>query len=327
MHRWDSRLRPPPPGVVPTRPGAGPGSVTRCQLGSAQWRRIGYGLYVPADTPDTPSQRIVEAAARLPVSGAAVGGWAAAYWMGVQLLDGMWGGAPTPVPLCLGPRGNIRPHTSVTLNRARLADDEIALSRGVPVTIPLRTAFDGARLARSLVEAVVFVDMMLASGLTTLDELGAYLPEHRPAWRGVDQARKAAALADPATKSPPETRMRMMWTLSAGLPRPLVNRPVFALDGRLLGVADLLDEESGTVGEYDGEDHRDLDNHTSDNAREERLEEAGLVVTRLTALDMRRPDLVVRRLTSAWSRGMSRDRSRDRWTLEQPEWYRRRHAA
>lgn len=128
---------------------------------------------------------------------------------------------------------------------------------------------------------------------------------------------------DAASKSPPETRLRMLWTLSAGLPRPLVNRPVFTFDGRLIGVPDILDLDSGTVAEYDGEEHRDLRNHTSDNAREEDLEDHGLVVARVTALDMQRPAVTAQRLTRAWSRGMGRDRGRDRWTLEQPEWFRR----
>lgn len=212
------------------------------------------------------------------------------------------------------------------LNRARLMNDEIVEVRGVPVTTPVRTAFDGARWARSLVEAVVFIDMMLAAGLLTTAELATYLPEHRPAWKGVDQARRALALANGASASPPETRLRLMWMLTAGLPPPLVNQPVFGLDGRLLGIVDLLDERAGTVAEYDGEDHRDLTNHTSDNAREEALENAGLVVTRMTALDMRRPDIVVQRLTRAWSRGMSRDRGCDGWTLQQPDWWLRRAA-
>ena len=42
---------------------------------------------------------------------------------------------------------------------------------GLWVTTPVRTAYDGARLASSLTEATVFVDMMLAAGLVTIGEL------------------------------------------------------------------------------------------------------------------------------------------------------------
>src|SRR3954447_802486 len=67
--------------------------------------------------------------------------------------------------------------------------------------------------------------------------------------------RAALDLASEDSRSPNETRMRLVWVLDAGLPVPAVNQPVYDLDGRLLGVADLLDVAAGVVGEYDGEDH------------------------------------------------------------------------
>ena len=45
--------------------------------------------------------------------------------------------------------------------------------------------------------------------------------------------------------------MRLIWTCTAGLPRPLTNRPVFDLHGRHIGTPDLLDVEAGVYGEYD----------------------------------------------------------------------------
>jgi very-short-patch-repair endonuclease len=50
------------------------------------------------------------------------------------------------------------------------------------------------------------------------------------------------------------------------------------------------------VAEYDGAQHRELDQHTSDNAREEGFEDHGLVVARATSLDLwrRRSQLVTR---------------------------------
>jgi len=194
------------------------------------------------------------------------------------------------------------------------------------VTTPVRTAYDGARLAPSLTEATVFVDMMLASGLTTETELAVYLADHRPAWKGVGQARNALRFADGATRSPQETRLRMLWMINAALPRPLVNPPIFGWDGSLLGLADLLDPDAGTVGEYDGDQHRELNQHPRDNVREEAFEEHGLVVTRVTSLDLRNREATAARLARAWFRGESRDRSKDRWTLVQPNWYRRRTA-
>ena len=57
---------------------------------------------------------------------------------------------------------------------------------------------------------------------------------------------------------------------------PVCNRPVFSLDGTLLGYPDLLDVESGTVGEYDGADHKEGERHRKDVEREERYRDHGL---------------------------------------------------
>ncbi len=86
--------------------------------------------------------------------------------------------------------------------------------------------------------------------------------------------------------------------------------------GQLLGMPDLLDDDAGFVVEYDGAHHRALRQHTSDNAREEGFERAGLIVVRATAIDLwpRRAELV-RRLRDGHARGLARDRTQDRWGL------------
>jgi hypothetical protein len=80
------------------------------------------------------------------------------------------------------------------------------------------------------------------------------------------------------------------------LPKPAVNVAVLDSYGAFAGIPDLLDEASGLVGEYDGGQHRELVQHTNDNAREERLESLGLVVVRATSVDLksRRKQLVAR---------------------------------
>ena len=74
--------------------------------------------------------------------------------------------------------------------------------------------------------------------------------------------------------------------MCTGLPRPRVNRPVYAVDGWFLGIPDLLDEESGLVAEYDGAGHREAKQHARDNAREKLMEHHGLVVVRACASDL-----------------------------------------
>ena len=338
MHRWDSRRRPPPPATIPVRwgdaparrgadgtdPRGTPASPSRSQLRGPSWRRSSRGLYVPAGLDRTPEQRIAEAAALLPGYGA-IGGWASAYWQGVRLLDGR---GPTgldvlPVPICLGQYGKIRHRDGVRFSRDRLPPEDVRQFRGIQCTTPARTAFDASRLDADLVEAVVHLDLMITACTVGREELGAYIRAH-PGWRGVEQARSAWALSVEGSRSPPETRMRLAWVLDAKLPTSLVNPPVFDLEGNLLGYPDLLDPESGTVSEYDSDDHRDLVAHTADNSREELFEHHGLVVTRVTKLDLRaarRPALVTR-FHQAHARGLRRDRGQDRWTLWLPPWWR-----
>jgi hypothetical protein len=247
-----------------------------------------------------------------------VSGWAAAYQQGVRFLDG----ARRPVLLQLGADGRIRKRSGIELARERLPESDVITLDGVRFAAALRTAFDGARTRRGLFEAVVHLDMMLAAGAVALEGMAAYWDEHA-GWPRVRQARTALDLADPRSASPPETRMRLIWILRAGLPRPLVNCPLFDLDGRLLGFPDAFDPESATALEYDSDDHRELDYHTADNCREELLEDHGAVVCRVTRLDMSRSlQQLIIRMKRARARGLARDRRRDRWTLEPPPGWR-----
>ena len=318
MHRWDATSRLPPRGTPPIRYAqAVPALATPAKLRGPGWRRPYRGWYVPAAVQMAgPSQRIVEAAALLPAFGA-VGSWAAGHWQGAGLLDGLApdGRSQLPVLLCLSERGQIRPRSGVQISRERLPAREVMECRGIACTTPLRTGFDGARLATDLTEAVVIVDVLAKAGVLSLGELADYVREH-PGWRGIAQARAALGVADPRSRSPAETRLRMLWMLAAALPRPEVNARVLDSAGRLLGVADLLDYDAGVVVEYDGADHRGLERHTSDNAREEAFEAHGLIVVRVTSLDLYRwPRRTEQRLRAAHERGLRRDRGGDEWVI------------
>lgn len=123
-----------------------------------------------------------------------------------------------------------------------------------------------------------------------------------------------AHLVDGRAASPPESRLRYVWVVEAGLPVPLVNATVVDEGGFVAGKPDLLVLEAAAVGEYDGAQHRELAAHTADNAREEGFERLNIVVARATSIDLwpGRRRLVVR-LLDAHGRGMARDVSRDRW--------------
>jgi hypothetical protein len=165
-------------------------------------------------------------------------------------------------------------------------------------------------------EGLVAADATVRAGLTTREQLAEAL-NRMAGLKGVPQARIAVPLVDGRAESGPESRLRYVWVVEAGLPVPLVNPIVVDQDGRFIARADLLDPEAATVGENDGEHHRDLQQHTADNVREEDLEGLNLEVTRSTALDLwpHRPRLVAR-LTVARQRGICRDRSRDAWGFQ-----------
>ncbi|GAA2096974.1 hypothetical protein GCM10009841_09010 [Microlunatus panaciterrae] len=299
--------------------------VSRGSTRGRAWRSTSRGYFAPALDPVvglTTTQRILDAYPLVTERGA-IGGWAAAFIQGVDLLDGRdpWTMRPEPVQICLGADLGRQSTDKIRYSRDELPGDQVVERCGIRVTRPFRTALDGARLARDLVEAVVFLDAMSKAGTVELSDLARYIgTAARQRW--ITRARRAVVLADPNTLSTWESRLRLFYLLQAGLPKPLVNQPLFDLRGNLVGVPDLLDLEAGLVTEFDGQGHRLRDQHNRDNVREEKFEALGLVVTRADSLDLRRHRAELRqRLRAAHRRGLQRDRSRDRWTIRPPEWW------
>lgn len=248
-----------------------------------------------------------QAASLLVSDGGVVGGWAAAWLHGARWLDG----AGRPVPLVVPRPAQIRPRPGVVVKRGRLPLEDRTTAFGLPVTSPKRTCFDLLR-GTDLAEAVVAGDAMLHAGLVTTEEMRGYLAS-RAGWPRVRQARRALSLCDPGAESPMETRLRLIWACD-GRPRPTVNVAVFDRSGVFLGRPDLLDEDAGVAGEFDGGGHRDPDRHASDNRREHRLERAGLIVIRFCADDvLNHSDRVEAEISWAIQQGRKRDRSQDRW--------------
>jgi hypothetical protein len=292
---------------------------TRGQAKRSKWRQTTRGFYVPSWVdPTVPEQRILEQSMRLPPGGA-VTGWGSCRMQRAGFFDGLLrdGVTPAPVPLCIGAVGQIRETPGNLVSRARLLDDEIVRIAGIPCTRPLRALFDQMRTAKGVRAAAADMDMMAAAGLASISQMRRYVEAH-PAWDGVPQVRAGLDLADEDSRSPSETRMRLIWVVDAHLPKPLVNQPVWNLRGRLLGYADLFDPRAGLVGEYDGADHRQARRHSRDVAREDGFRRHGLEYFKVTGPDLPRTDVVVRRMleTRARARWLApRDRS---WTLQAP---------
>jgi hypothetical protein len=319
-HKWDP-VCPEPKGLVrPVRiDPAGVTGPTRGQAAGRGWRRTSQGFHVPAGTPvNVPEQRILEQSVRLPAGGA-VTGWAACRLHRVGLLDGLAPDGVTriPVPLVIGPDSRIRGDAGIVRLRERLERDDITSRYGIPCTTVERAAFDAMRLAADEREATVVPSMVTAAGRSSLVRLRAYVDRH-PGWRNVGQARRALQLATEHFRSPNEVRAYLIWVLDAGLPRPWPNVEVRDLQGRLLGVADLLDDEAGLAVEFDGEDHRSKDQHTRDVRKEDAFRRVGIEVVRVTGTDLHDRPLVVDRLLAGRARARFEPHEVRRWRARRP---------
>lgn len=321
-HRWTPRCPAPPRLWRPVRVDpTGEEGPTQGQARGPGWRRTSHGLYVPADVDGSlPEQRIMEQSARLPARGA-VTGWAGCRLHGGSFFDGLMPDGHTLVPVPLATGGSqVRADDSVTVSRDRLPIEDVTIRYAVPCTAALRSVFDAMRTAGNLREAVVVLDMAAAAEITSIRRLTAYAARH-PGWNGIPQVLTALPLASELSRSPNETRTRLVWVLDAGLPAPRVNQPVFDLRGNLLGIADLLDAEAGVAGEFDGADHRGALRHSDDVRREDLFRRHGLEVFRVTGPDLSVIDRVVARMHGARARARWDPVEHRRWTIVPPPWW------
>lgn len=324
-HHWDPVCDLPEDLFHPVR--ADPAGVTGPTRYEAQqagrpgseWRRVWQGWFVPTYVdPDVPEQRVIEAAALLTGPGA-VTGWAALRLQRAAFFDGRErDGTRQPVPLIVS-QGR-RPQTGIVWKQDRLERGEVVRRGGVPVTRPERAAFDAMRGSADVREAVRVADMVCAAELSSLARLRRCADSH-PGWVGCPLARTALDLASERSRSPAETDARLVWELDAGLPRPLVNVPVFNRHGRLLGIADLLDEAAGLVIEFDGAGHAGARARSKDASREAGLRNHRLEVERATGFDLHDVPALVRRLHAARRRAPWLAESQRPWTLDPPPWW------
>ncbi|RYJ07499.1 MAG: hypothetical protein EON52_00945 [Actinomycetales bacterium] len=297
------------------------GGTSAQQLRSAGIERRAHGLYRPSSTTLPPDLERLDDALGLMVPGTVLGGWASLRFQGNDYFDGWSSRGVRKAFVHCPPGTQLRRREMVQTFRGLIYPDEILELDGTLVSTMARAAFDEARMAPSLEEATVVIDTAVSRvhgrPHTTMGAVGRVLDSHHKV-RGIVQARAAWLLASPRVASPWETRTRFR-AVDAGVTGLLVNVPIFGPTGDLLGVVDLFDPRSGLVVESDGGHHRELERHTEDNRREERLENHGCVVARLTVLDHRDRWGCVARLRAAHLQALARPRGT--WTLETPPWW------
>ena len=253
-------------------------------------------------------------------AGAALGGWAAAYVLGANWLDGLdpWTMQPLPIDVVAPSR-----HRNRELIRFRYTRQPptIITRYGIPLTASLQTAVDGPRWADSIEEALVFLDAMVEAKILTPGSIVSYVARSS-SLHGLDQVRAAADLVRSNVWSPWESRLRYCYQVEAGLPEPVLNVRLFDDEGVFLGNPDLFDQEAALAAEFDGKHHREREQHRKDNIREERFESVNVTTVRADSLDLRRSrrPLLIARIRDGYRRGLRRDRRYDRWLIDPRAW-------
>jgi len=242
-------------------------------------------------------------------------------WRGARFFDGTADGGrrELPVQLVVG-RARLRPDARIAISEAQIAPSERTKVGGIWCATVQRALFDAMRWAVDVRTATGSMDMAAAARLISVALMARYVAL-RPAWTGVELVRAALLLATDHSRSPQETRMRLVWVLDAGLSTPLCNVPVFSRDGTLLGYPDLFDPVAGVIGEYDGDDHKDGARHQADVARETLFRDHGLEYFTVVGGDLRDRAMVVKRMHGARRRARFETPEQRQWTLQPPPWW------
>jgi hypothetical protein len=271
------------------------GLFTRRQLASVLFRRVLHNVYVGAGVVHDHALKSRAAALLMPPE-AAIGGRSAAAWFGApfsSLVDPVLVVVPRGCHWT-GPRG-------VQVHRTDLRPDDVWTSdEGVRLTTVRRTAWDIAT-TDPVTTAVALIDGMLRDarpneGELTEAVLALEFATRRGQW-GSRKAQFVLPLVDGRAMSPPESRVRVACHL-AGLPHPVPQLEVYE-HGVFLGQVDLAWPEAKLVVEYEGAYHFDELQIARDDARYEALVAAGWRVIRLSSIDLRDLDAVVRRIQDA----------------------------
>jgi hypothetical protein len=253
--------------------------LSKYNLDGLSWTRLGGGYYAAREIADNPLVRLTAAMHRLPDT-AAFSGHTAAW------LHGFDYPACSPIEALVPLASRLRRIRGISIHRC--ADYEASFAKGLPVTSRLRTFADlGRRLP--LVEAVAAIDMALHRRAVSTRQLIRWIATH-PGYRGISVLRRAIELAEPATESPMETRLRLLLVL-AGLPKPKVQVSLRDENGIFIARPDLYYPTKRLAIEYDGASHRT--SIAADNRRQNRLLEAGHRLLRFSASDVMQTPMAV----------------------------------
>jgi hypothetical protein len=274
-------------------------SALRRATRSGRIERVRRGHFASAGPGDDPI--IAAIAAARACTGSVVSHRSAALLHGLPML--------TPVPF--RPDLTVLPKatgdtTGALVHRAAFLPQDVTVIDGTPATTVARTVVDLAR-TMSIQAAVAALDHALHESLVAPPALADVLERCRR-WPGIRRARMILELGDPRAESPLESASRIALARKAVRDPDL--QPTIYRGATFIARVDFYWDHAGVVGEADGRmkytDRADL---VEEKLRQERLEDAGLVVVRWGWDDVRRPAALARRIERAFERGARRDAS------------------
>lgn len=262
------------------------GVVRKHQL-RARYATVFPGVYLPRGVTPSLRQRI-SAAWLWSQRAGTVAGAAASAMHGSRWID-----RDIPVDV-IAPRG--RAPAGIVVRQDLLLHGETTTVERLPVTTPVRTAFDLGRRG-PLTRAVARLDALTRA--THLDTaMVAELASSHPHTRGLRQLEKALDLVDAGAESPQETWLRLL-LIHHGFPRPETQILVCSPGGRRRYYLDMGWRETRLAVEYDGDHHRtSKDRFAYEIRRAEDIAEVGWKVIRVAARS-READ-VLGRVSRAW---------------------------
>lgn len=286
-------------------------------VASPDWRRTSRGLYVPASVPWTPAQRVAEVGVLLPQK-AYVTGWGSLAWRRGWWFNGISAaGTERPIQVAM-PRALLREQPGFTVCTERWDHGELEVVDGLQVASAVRAVCFEMRYADHLAHALSALEMACFHDLVSLEEVSAWVDLH-PSYTGIEQARQARDLGDENSWSPVEHHLRSGWLPE--VPLLQTNRPVFDLNGRLIGTPDVIDPATGVTGEYEGGIHLAGARRAKDVRREHDFRSHGLEPVVMLSDDRYNANPFKLRLRDAYARIEARPATERRWTLELPAWW------
>jgi hypothetical protein len=269
------------------------GVLTPAQLRARTWRRLFRDAYIHAAAYNADDHRMwCDAIALTLPHGGAVDGLSAALLWGVDLLR-----RNAPVSVSVPRSTRPAPNPRVSMTRTDVDPHDVTDFAGIPLTTPLRTAFDlGRRLPRT--QAVVAIDALTRRRVVRLEALAAFA-DKRPRWPGIRRLSEVVEAVEPLSESPMETRLRLL-LLDAGAPPLTAQYTIRDGRGGVIGRVDLAYPQWCIAIEYEGDHHREKAQFRRDVTRLNALRAAGWIVLRFTADDvMHHPVRVVQQVADA----------------------------